>query len=363
MQVRLNIDRLKTRIKPHAPLRWHLWREWCFVRTVIHTLRYRILILVLVLAAGGLLFRMLQPEAGLSPLEATYYSWSLLFGEPPQEFPSSSVLAVLFFLFPALGLTVVLEGMIELALMLRDRRRNEREWCRAMCKAMEDHVVLVGLGRLGYRTFLLLRKLGVQVVVIERDEKNQFLEDVRRDGSPLMIGDARRESILEEANIKQARSLILATTNDLANLEIALDARKFAPTVRVVMRMFDQNMADKVAEGFDIRPAMSQSAISAPAFATAAIEPDVINSVVVDDRLIVMKRWKVTAGGPVAGLSVGALLDTHEVAVVEHAPERGGRKLFPATDTRLEPGDEIVIQGPFDELLKLRMTSQKPRGS
>jgi Trk K+ transport system NAD-binding subunit len=358
VQTRLNIDRLTTRVQPHAPLRWRLWREWCFARTVISTLKYRILILVLVLAAGSALFRHLQPELGLSPLQATYSAWSLLFGEPPQEFPQSPVLAAMFFILPVLGLTVVLEGMIELALMLRDRRRNERDWCRAMCKAMEDHVVLIGLGRLGYRTFLLLRKLGVQVVVIERDEKNQFLEDVRRDGSPLLIGDARRESILQEANIAHARSLVLATTNDLANLEIALDARKFAPKVRVVLRMFDQNMADKVAEGFDIRPAMSQSAISAPAFATAAIEPDIINSVVVDDRLIVMKRWTVRSSSPVSGLTVGTLLDRFEVAVIEHEREGSGHKLFPPTSTRLEAGDAIVIQGPFDELARLSMTNR-----
>src|SRR5690606_14406489 len=107
-------------------------------------------------------------------------------------------------------------------LMIRDRKRNEREWCRAMCEALRDHVILVGLGRLGFRTYTLLRRLGVPVVVIERDASNQFLEDVRRDGTPLLIGDARREILLNDANARRARSIILATTDDLANLECAL---------------------------------------------------------------------------------------------------------------------------------------------
>ena len=51
------------------------------------------------------------------------------------------------------------------------------------------------------------------LVVIERNAGAQFLEDVRRDGSPVLIGDARREAWLEEANVKHARSIIIATTD------------------------------------------------------------------------------------------------------------------------------------------------------
>lgn len=339
-----------------------MWREFCFARTVLERLRGRILVLILLLVGGGLLFRWLEPERDLSLIEATYYTWSLVFGEPPVQFPDHPVLEAMFFIVPVIGLTVVLEGLIELALMVRDRRRNEREWCRAMCKAMKDHVVLIGLGRLGYRTFLLMRRLNIPVVVIEKEDANQFLEDVRRDGSPLLIGDARRESLLEDANIKDARSVVLATTNDLANLEIALDARKLAPDIRVVLRMFDQNMADKIADGFDIHLAMSQSAISAPSFATAAIEPEIINSVVVDDCLVVMKRWTIREAGPLVGLSVGELMDRFEIAVVERVAREGGRRLFPPTTTILEAGDEVIVQGPFEELAKLRITNTGKTG-
>jgi voltage-gated potassium channel Kch len=96
----------------------------------------------------------------------------------------------------------------------------------------------------------LLRELGQRVVVIERDERAQFLEDVRRDGAPLLLGDARREAFLADAGITRARSIVLATDNDIANLEVALDARRLNPTIRVVLRLFDPNMAEKVREGF-----------------------------------------------------------------------------------------------------------------
>ncbi len=296
-------------------------------------LRYRLLAIAALLAVGGLLFRTLSPvPPGGRPLtfiQAVYYTWSLVFGEPPQDFPEHPVLEAMFFVVPVLGLVVILESLVELGLMIRDRKRNEREWCRAMCEALRDHVILVGLGRLGFRTYTLLRRLGVPVVVIERDASNQFLEDVRRDGTPLLIGDARREILLNDANARRARSIILATTDDLANLECALDARAINPDIRVVLRMFDQNMAEKVGKGFGIHTSMSQAAISAPAFATAAVDPDVINSVVVDNQLVVMKRWTVHPGGSMEGRTVGQLMDENEIAVVEWvrppAPHPGGR--------------------------------------
>ncbi|KAA0213923.1 MAG: hypothetical protein DYG94_03410 [Leptolyngbya sp. PLA3] len=357
MRDTLRIELLETTYDRRSAWRWRLWREWCFVRTVFHALRYRLLVLFTLLIGGGLLFQHLGEDRSLSLVEASYYTWALVFGEAPQAFPDHPLLELMFFIVPVIGLTIVLEGLIELALLVRDRRRSEREWCKAMCKAMKDHVILVGLGRLGYRTYTLLRKLGVPVVVIENSPTNQFLEDVRSDGSPLFIGDGRRETLLLDANVAQARSIVLATTNDLANLEIALDARKLSPHIRVVLRMFDQNMADKIAGGFNIHLAISQSAISAPAFAIAALEPELINSVVVENKLIVMKRWTVQQDGPLAGLTVCELMDRYELSVIELHPHQSAKRLFPPTSTRLAPGDQIIVQGTFEDLAKLRVAS------
>lgn len=341
-------------------LRARLWREWCFARTVARHVWVRVLFMGLILLGGGLLFQHFEPERHHSLGRATYYTWCLVFGEAPEEFPRSRVLQGLFFVVPVLGLTVIIEAIIDLATMLRDRSRCERSWCVMMSSSMSDHVVLVGFGRLGFRTFHLLRRLGRKVVVIERDESNQFLEDVRRDGSPLLIGDARREAMLTDANVKKARAVILATDDDLANLEIALDARRIAPGICCVIRMFDQNMADKIRDGFNIRIAMSQSALSAPAFATAAIEPSIVNSMVVGDQLVVIQRWTIREGGPFAGKSVGELLVEHHCSVVEHRPRNTPARVFPPPDARLVPGDEILVQGTYDELARLRRGFPEP---
>lgn len=331
-----------------------MWREWCFARAVLTRFGLRLALLVALLAAGAALFVLLEPEKRHTPARALYIVWSLIFGEQAEEFPRHGVLQAMFFVVPVLGLTMFVEAIVEFSLLLRDRRRAERSWCQMMAASLRDHIVLVGLGRLGYRTFLLIRKLGEPVVVIERQADNEFLDAVRRDGSPLLIGDARRHALLVDANVAAARSIIVATNDDLANLEIALDARRLAPQIRVVLRLFDQNMADKVRDGFNIPVAMSQAALAAPTFGMAAIDQSIISTQVVGDQLVVMLRWIVQAGGPLCNRTVGDVLDELGFAVIELRNKRIGSQLFPRSGVRLAAGDELVVQGAYETLLKLR---------
>lgn len=303
------------------------------------------------LLLGGWSFQVLEPELGHSLPRAMFMTWSLMFGEAPEAFPRSVVLQAMFFLVPLLGVTIFLEAIVEISSMLRDRTRGEREWCKIMAGSMQGHVVLVGLGRLGWRIYGILTRLGDEVVVIERDANGAFLDDVRRDGAPLFVGDARREQWLVDANVKDARSIVIASDDDLANLEIALDARRINPKIHVVMRMFDPDMADKVREGFQIHTALSASSLAAPAFATAAIDRSIESCLVVDDEIIVSQRWSVVAGSELDGRTVGELAALRSIGVLERRSKSGERRFFPAPETKLLPGDELVVQGTLATLI------------
>ena len=348
------IDQLKLPARPRHPARSRLWREWCFARAAFRHFRINLLMIAGLLLIGGVLFRVLEPDKHHSLTRAVYYTWVLIFGQPPEEFPASVALQTMFFVVPLLGIAVILEGLVDFALLLRDRRRSERIWCKIMANALSNHVILVGLGKLGFRTYRLLRQLGETVVVIERNAENQFLEDIRRDGAPLFVGDARREAFLADANVARARGIILATNYDLVNLEVALDARHINPRIRVVMRMFDQNMADKICEGFDIQVAMSQSALSAPAFVTAALDGAIVNSLVIGDQLVVVERWKIGVGSPLLGKTVADAMTECGITVVQRRTVDGAPRLMPPLDTRLTQGDEVLVQGTFEVLANLR---------
>ena len=107
---------------------------------------------------------------------------------------------------------------------------------------------------------------------MEKDPLCPNIAYAQKHNVPVVIGTGREEGILDDINVGHAKSIICGTDDDLVNLEIALDARKINPNIRVVMRMFDQELAAKVRDAFDIHLCFSTSAIAAPLFATSSAD-------------------------------------------------------------------------------------------
>jgi Trk K+ transport system NAD-binding subunit len=223
-------------------------------------------------------------------------------------------------------------------------RRDETggEWMRAMAKTYKNHVILVGLGKVGVRVLEELIRLGEDAVVLERDPQNEHLAFAQKHGVPVLIGNSRQVGILDDLNIGEAKSLIAATDDDLANLEVALDARKANPEVRVVMRMFDQELAGKIRERFDIHQAFSTSAMAAPLFATSSSDRHIINSFYVGNQLFVVARLTVREQSQLAGKKIRDLGSEHTLYFLSHT--RGGQTHLPRGDTDFQIGDEVVVQ-------------------
>ena len=63
--------------------------------------------------------------------------------------------------------------------------------------------------------------------------------------------------------------MIVTTSDDLTNLDAAITARDLNATARIVIRLFDETLATKVAGAFAM-PTISTSQVAAPAFIAAA---------------------------------------------------------------------------------------------
>jgi hypothetical protein len=94
-------------------------------------------------------------------------------------------------------------------------------WQRSQLYFLRNHIVVCGLGEKGYLITEDTRKLGKEVIVIERDTTNPLLEHVRDSGVITIIGDAADTSVLEQARLAFAESVYIASGDDAANAEIA----------------------------------------------------------------------------------------------------------------------------------------------
>jgi Trk K+ transport system NAD-binding subunit len=338
----------------------YLLAHWRDVRVLLRQFYLPLLLLVVSVLLGGALFHWLYRHAQVEELtyaESVYAVFLMIFFGESVPFPHEWYLQIFFFAMPIVGLALIVQGVINFGVMLFNKSAREGEWQVAIASTYRDHVVVTGMGRLGFRTVQQLLDFGEDVVGIERNAEGEFVRRVLDLKVPVVFGDATRPDVLEQAAVERASAIITCTENDLANLEIALNARELQPQIRVVLRMFDQDLAEKVARGFDIHTAFSTSALAAPAFAGAATRSDISHAFYVGDQLLNVSSITVNARSPLVGRRLSDLEHELDFSVLLH---RRGRvaDLHPDPDIALEPDDNLCVFASLRVLNRLGRLNQ-----
>jgi Trk K+ transport system NAD-binding subunit len=211
-------------------------------------------------------------------------------------------------------------------------------------KPIAGHVVVVGLGNVGTRVVGLLHDLGVPVVCVESDESARGVALARRIGVPIVFGDASREDILRAAYLGTSRALVAVTNNDVTNLEAALHGRALREDLRVVLRLVDSDFAERVQRNFGITISRSVSYLAAPEFAAAMLGRQVLGTIPVGRRVLLIAEVPIHAGSQLDGVAshaVNAPRQAQVIAIRRHAT--GTFELPPPKDHRLATGDRLVV--------------------
>lgn len=150
--------------------------------------------------------------------------------------------------------------------------------------------MVCGFGQVGYRVVTLLLDLGEKVTVITLSGRDEWIRRVSDRGARIYTGDARDEAFLDECGLRDAKAIIACTDDDGANIEIALDARRLHPKIRVVARLFDTNLARQAEFHLGVDAAIEMSGAAAPAFAAAAFGDRVLAELTAGtDRLLLLR--------------------------------------------------------------------------
>ncbi|HEY2193249.1 MAG TPA: NAD-binding protein [Actinomycetospora sp.] len=208
-----------------------------------------------------------------------------------------------------------------------------------------DHVVVVGLGNVGTRIVTTLRDRGVPVVAVERSDDTVGASAAARAGVPVVLGDATRERVLREAGAEDCRALVAVTSDDATNLQAALVGRSVQRSVRVVLRLRDDDLAARVGRSMDAI-SRSVSYVAAPVFAAALRDGQVLATIPVGRRILLMAEVTVGRASFMAGLPVGALVETGAVRVVgvyRGAGPDAVLELPPRPRRRLKVGDRLLV--------------------
>src|SRR5262249_38113836 len=124
------------------------------------------------------------------------------------------------------------------------------------------HVILCGVGRLGSLVGEALLKRGERLLLVEQREESEAVSYLRSLGADVYVGDARSPRVLQDAGVVRAKALYSLVANDFVNLEVGLNARSFAPGLRLVLRIFDGGMAQRIKDPPDIHLSFSMWALA-----------------------------------------------------------------------------------------------------
>lgn len=221
------------------------------------------------------------------------------------------------------------------------------------------HVIICGLGAIGFRVVEELLRYGEPVVVIERDAGNRFVRAARRLGAPVIIGDAGLAGVLQEAHAASSRAVIASTDDDLTNLAIALLVRELHPPHRVVLLMSDPELARLLQEAADVRYALSVPMLAAPAFLASLFGDRVLTVFQVRGKLFSVIDVLIQPSDPFLEHSVRAMSVDYRLQAVALLPAQGPPP-HPLLAGRLRAGDRLLGIIALSDLEPLLRRQQPP---
>jgi voltage-gated potassium channel len=344
------------RIVPYvrAPVRYLMYLR--FARYLLWEFRWPLGVFSGLVLVGGWILHLFYHNGTLNFARACHAVFLLIFLESSLDFPDEWYLQPLFFLLPIAGLGAIADSVVRLAYLLFTRKQNLPEWNRMLASLCRNHFVVTGVGKVGYQVIKHLLELRETVVAIEMASGATLLGELFDKGVPVIQGNARSASVLEQAGVRQARAVIITTSDDLTNLDAAITARDLNPTARIVIRLFDETLATKVAGAFSM-PTISTSQVAAPAFIAAATGRKVYQGFQLAGQYVHFTDLNIRPTGRLVGRSVGDLQSDKRINLVMH---QSGQTVNVNPDSQivLQPGDTILVIAPMEALLTLEGMNQ-----
>jgi Trk K+ transport system NAD-binding subunit len=207
-----------------------------------------------------------------------------------------------------------------------------------------DHIIVVGLGNVGTRVVGQLHDLGFDVACVDSDPNARGIPMARKLGLPVIVGKGYLEETLRAAGVERCSALVSVTSSDPVNLETALHARALREDIRIVLRLNDDDLAQRLQKTIGNTVSRSVSYLAAPAFAAALLDHQVLRTVAVGRHVLLIAELLIKPRARLSGSLVRdaerpgqarvLAVQPHGAAAADWAPER----------TRvLSPGDRVLI--------------------
>ena len=164
-----------------------------------------------------------------------------------EDYPWYQVFTIAAMLAAIIFLAVFTAGMVEHLLSGRYVGLLGR---RAMPRS--GHVIVVGLGQVGFRLCQELKAQGLAVIALERSGDCPNLPIARAADIPVLIGDGGMRRTMQKLNVDRSLAVVAVASNELDNVAVSITARALASGVPVVIRAGGHDAIAETASLFSI---------------------------------------------------------------------------------------------------------------
>lgn len=315
------------------------------------------LIVISLWSIGTILFSIYYPD--IDPVDAFYVTAILLLGGFGDIFGEISIPVSLpgWLRLFSFGLTLAGTAFIGVIYaLLIEKLLSWRLQFSEPSPSLPDHqhVVVIGLGRVGKRVALLLQELRQPVIGI-----TVSLSD-RLPHLPIIEGNFH--SSLRKANLPSASSVVAVTQDEMENLEMSLLAHAINPNCSLVIRTYEQRFSDRVAQLFPYAHVLCAAALSAEAFVAAAFGENVVSLFRMDQQTILTTDFKIESDDTLNGLIVAEVAYGYGVVPILH--QRAGENtptFMPSDDLQLRMGDRLFVLATIEGLQRVESGQRRQR--
>lgn len=107
-----------------------------------------------------------------------------------------------------------------------------------------DHVVIAGGGQVGSNIARILQRMQLSFVIIELDFHR--VEQMKKEGFPIVYGDASQDPVLEAAQIQNASLLLLTVPSVVISQAITERIRQLNPKLHIVARAINKEHTEEL---------------------------------------------------------------------------------------------------------------------
>ncbi|NOZ75152.1 MAG: potassium channel protein [FCB group bacterium] len=276
------------------------------------------------------------------------------FGEVHELTAIGKLWSIMVIIFGVSGLSVFLS---QIGTDFIEFKQYRKRIMRNKIEKLKNHFIICGFGRTGTFVARELYKKEVPFVVI--DNNLEKLDKIREHGFLYLEGDVMFDDTLIDANIQQARGLVITLDNDQDNLFVTMSARNLNKDAYIISRCIQHETGKKLKRaGADkvVNPYIASGQKIAELLMTPEVEDAISISAPSANLDLLIEQFKLEDMARLDGIMIkdSRLREDYRLIIVGVIQPDGEVDLNPDPHTVLTFGQTILIIGSGENMANFK---------